>query len=444
MAADLPKTWSPSASHATKSSPDEELARFLKKFPAVPKDAEDTGLGLSFIADLITKHVLFMTEFKLWDVAERVKLPLPIVDAAMDVLKRGKLVEVLGAASYSTSTYTYKMTELGRKRAMELLDVCRYMGPAPVVLDQYSQMVEAQTIRSISVTEKSIKDALSDLVITESLLDRLGPAVSSGKTLFFYGPPGNGKSTIAEAIGAALPDNVYIPYAITVGGQIISVFDPINHIPVEPERVADEVDQRWVLIKRPVVITGGELTLRMLDLDFNPISKYYEASLQMKANNGLFIADDFGRQQVDPRTFLNRWMVPLDRRVDFMSLHTGMKFAIPFDVMVIFSTNIEPKDLVDEAFLRRIPYKIKIDPPTEEEFELIFKKVCETDGVRFDQQAFNYLRAVCYRRLGVSLKACHARDLLDRIIDSAQFSGRAAELTKESIDLACLNYFVEA
>ena len=217
-------------------------------------------------------------------------------------------------------------------------------------------------------------------------------------------------------------DMVYVPYAIDVGGQIISVYDPVNHVPVVPALLPDGVDQRWVLVRRPVVMVGGELTLKMLDLDFNPISKYYEASLQMKANNGIFIVDDFGRQLIEPRSILNRWIVPLDRHIDFMTLHTGMQFVIPFDMLVIFATNINPAELLDEAFLRRIRYKIKIDHPTEEEFEKIFKRVCETNGIRFEREVFHYLMHDCYKKRGVTLNACHPRDLIDHIIDNARYS----------------------
>jgi len=240
-----------------------------------------------------------------------------------------------------------------------------------------------------------------------------------------------------------LPETVYIPYSIIVGGQIILLYDSVNHIPVHDDSTGDTADHRWVLIKRPVIMTGGELTLKMLDLDFNPIAKFYEAPLQMKANNGLFIIDDFGRQQVDPQNLLNRWIVPLERRTDFMTLHTGMKFEIPFDQLVIFATNIEPAKLVDEAFLRRIRYKIKVDHPTEQEYTTIFKKVCESNRIEFKPEVLDFLLSNYYRRLGVELNACHPRDIVDQIIDNAHYYNHAPELTKDSIDDAWENYFVE-
>ncbi|HEY6838562.1 MAG TPA: ATPase [Geobacteraceae bacterium] len=422
---------------------EEELMKFFRATPPAPMSIEETGLELSFIVDLILKHILFMGEFSLADVAERIKLSVSVVDRAMEVLRRDKLVEVKGGTGYSSMTYTFKISDTGKNRATELMDICRYIGPAPVTLTAYRNMVEHQTVKSAIVSEESVKRAFSHLIINESILKRLGPAMSSGRALFLYGPPGNGKTAIAETIGRILPDTVYIPYAITVGGQIISVFDPVNHFPVENDAAGDNIDQRWLLIKRPVIITGGELTLRMLDLDFNPISKFYEASLQMKANNGLFIVDDFGRQQIDPQNLLNRWIVPLDRRIDFMNLHTGMKFSIPFDMLVIFSTNLEPKALVDEAFLRRIQYKIKIDHPTEREYYSIFKLVCLSNGVEFNQDVFDYLINNYYRKLGVNFNACHPRDILEHIIVNARYYQQPPKMTKESIDAAWMNYFVE-
>ncbi len=423
----------------------DELDTFFKKCPHSPKTVEDTGLELSFIADLVMKHILFMGDFRLPDIAERIKLPISIVDTAVGVLRREKFVEVKGATEYAKVTYNFNITGQGKNRASELLDICRYIGPAPVTLDEYTRIVELQTIKNIVVSEEIVKKAFSHIIISESLLKRLGPAISSGKAMFIYGPPGNGKTTIAETIGKILPETVYIPYSLIVGGQIITVFDPVNHIPAKPgpEDVANDADHRWLLIKRPSIMTGGELTLRTLDLDFNGISKFYEASLQMKANNGLFIVDDFGRQQMDSQSLLNRWIVPLERRTDFMTLHTGMKFTIPFDQLVIFATNIEPKKFVDEAFLRRIRYKIKIDHPTEEEYEAIFKEVCESNGIAFRKDVFDYLMKNYYKKLGVRLNACHPRDIMDHIIDDAHYYNHTPQLTKEGVATAWDNYFVE-
>jgi len=329
-------------------------------------------------------------ESSLSDIVASTKLTLSVVDEALRNLRKERLVEVRGSGVTSELGYRFALTELGKTRAQTLLELSRYVGPAPVVLTEYRDMVETQTIKSILVSENTVRNAFSHVVIKPELLQRLGPAVSSGRAMFIYGPPGNGKTTIAETIGGILPGTVYLPHAILVRGEIITLFDRINHIPVDPEESPEMIDQRWILVRRPVVRGGGELTLKTLDLDFNPVNRFYEAPLQMKANNGLLIVDDFGRQLVDPHILLNRWIVPLERRADYLTLHTGMKFEIPFDLLVVFATNIEPKELVDEAFLRRMPYKIRVDHPDVSQYKAIFQLVCESNGVQFKEDVFEY------------------------------------------------------
>ena len=421
----------------------EELASFFATDTHAPRTIEDTGLELSLIEDLVMKHALYMSEFSLHDIAERVKLPLSIVSKAMEKLRREHLLEIKGAAQLAEFTYRFSLTERGKARSMELFEISRYVGPAPVTLNDYSQMVRAQTVKTAVVSDESLKKAFSHLIVNEQLFKRLGPAVSSGKTMFLYGPAGNGKTAIAEAIGRILPGSVYVPYAVVVGGQIITVYDPVNHVTVRSEPGPDSLDNRWVLVKRPVIMAGGELSLPALDLNFNPISKFYEAPLQMKANNGLFVIDDFGRQQVDPMRLLNRWIVPLDRRKDFFTLHTGIKFEVPFDQLVVFSTNIEPKNLVDEAFLRRIRYKIKVDHPTVQEFEQIFRGLCAANKLAFAKEVFDYLIENYYTRFNVKPNACHPRDIIDQINDYAHHNGHRPEFTREAVAMAWENYFVE-
>lgn len=420
----------------------DQLIEFEHKIPEPPRTIEQTGLQLSFIVDLATKHILYMGEFDQQALADKICLPINLVDAVMEQLRRAKFVEVLGASGYASGTYRYLITDAGKTRSQELMEICRYVGPVPVSLDEYVRTVEGQTIRSVAIDQSQIDAAFAHLVINPLLMKSIGPALSSGRSLFLYGPSGNGKTVVAEAIGSVFQDPVYVPYAIYVGGQVITVYDPVTHVSVSDREQVSQTDQRWIRVKRPVVIVGGELTLKMLDLDFNPVTKYYEASLQMKANNGIFLIDDFGRQQVDPRILLNRWIVPLERRVDFMSLHTGMKFTIPFDLLVLFATNIEPSQLVDEAFLRRIRYKVCIDKPTVIEYEEIFKMICEVNGIEFKPPVFNYLVNDLYGKSSIQMAACHPRDLVDHLLDQARFSKTKAVLTKETIDQAWETNFV--
>ncbi len=421
---------------------EEQINSAFYAHPMPPQTVAETGLDISFIADLSLKHILYMGEFMMADLAKQIKLPVSIIESALEQLRRDKYVEVKGGTGYMPSSYTFKISETGKNYGTELMELCRYVGPAPVTLDAYREMVGRQTVKSILIPEAEVRKGFSHLIIRDDILKVLGPAVSSGRAIFIYGPPGNGKTAIAEAVGKILPATIYIPHALTVGGQIITIFDPVTHIPAAVDGEAT-VDQRWLLIKRPVVMTGGELVMRMLDLDFNDISKHYEAPLQMKANNGLFIVDDFGRQQIEPQQLLNRWIVPLDRGIDFMSLHTGMKFSIPFDMVIIFSTNMQPETLVDEAFLRRIQYKLCIDHPGEEEFRAIFKGVCQAKEVPFDDESFDYLTNNYYRRLGVPFNACHPRDLIDHILVRARYDHRKPEMTRENLDAAWKCYYVQ-
>lgn len=421
-----------------------KLSKLQHISPSAPKKIASTGLEFTFIADLLLKHIYSRSEFKLAELTDTVKLPMPIVEEVLETLRRDNMVEVMGAGTYSILSYTFRISEAGKQKAIRLMDTCHYAGPAPVTLADYQSQMERQSIRNCQVTHEQLSAAFSHLIISDNFVRNIGPAINSGKSIFIYGPSGNGKTAIAEAIGDAFSDNVYIPYAVTVGGQIITVYDPINHIRVdsqhENKRESSGFDQRWLKIKRPLVITGGELSLRMLDLDFNPISKFYEASLQMKANNGIFLVDDFGRQQADPSAFLNRWIVPLDRRVDFMSLHTGMKFAIPFDMIVIFATNIKPSELGDEAFLRRIRYKFKIDYPSPAEYMEIFKRVCDLNGIAYEEDAYEHLM-LHYAKTGIPLTSCHPRDFVEHILDYALYHEEGAKLTKDAIDRAWDNHF---
>ena len=424
---------------------EKELLRFFDFCPKAPKKLEDADLGETFLRDLLLKHALLIKKFTIQTLSDRMKLTPNIIVEVIGGLKNDRLVEITkGNTSFSTMNYEYQITEAGMHLANGLMEECRYAGPAPVSIDDYREAVEIQTIKSIDVTEEQIQEAFRNIVVGKSMIRRLGAGINSGKPMFLYGPPGVGKTTIAEAIGRCLRGEIYLPYAVWVGGQVIIVYDQVNHHPPETDAPAErqDADPRWVRVRRPIILAGGEMTLKTLDLDFNPNSKYYEAPLQMKANNGIFIVDDLGRQLVDPQTLLNRWIVPLDRRLDYLSLHTGMKFEIPFDQAVIFATNIEPTKLADEAFLRRLRYKIRVGYPTPKEYRAIFQAVCDANDLSLEDVVFDYLIAK-YDDSGIKPIGCHPRDLVDHIIDEAYFARKPPAVTKEAIDFAWGSYFVD-
>jgi len=413
--------------------------------PPTPTSIKETGLALGFLTDLALKIMYFEGNLSGYELAERMKLPFPgVVDQALDFLKREQLCEVKGAGGFAEAAYQYAISEKGRAMGREALDRSQYAGPAPVRLEAYTGGMRRQPLDKVVVHQRTMRQALAHLVINEDTFARLGPAVNSGRSIFLFGHPGNGKTVIAEGIGRMmLGDAIYIPYAIEVGGQVVSVFDSVNHIEADSPSESQSHDPRWVYVRRPVIATGGELTLETLDLVYDETNKYYEAPFQMKANGGMLLIDDFGRQQARPRDLLNRWIVPLEKRVDYLTLHTGRKIEIPFDVLIIFSTNLAPRDLVDEAFLRRIRHKIEVKDPSWDEYRQIFHRVCEAKGVPYDDRGLAYLIQEHYFKLNRPARACHPRDIVDQLADIARYLNVPATLSQDLIDRACEAYFVE-
>jgi hypothetical protein len=412
-----------------------------------PHSLKDLGVPEIFLANLTLKHCFYLDVFVLGDLVERLKLPATMVTQLVDYLRKEKYVEVRGpdalrpVANALSLSHRYALSDGGKRRAAQLLEYDAYVGPAPVSLEDYWHQVKQQSIQLTRVTPPRLLEAFRNLVISPDLLALLGPAAVSGKPLFLYGPPGNGKTTIAQRLGGMWDDAILVPYAMYVEGNVIRVFDEVTH--QEANVSGPEIgDRRWVRSRRPCILVGGELTLGMLDLAFNPTLKYYEAPIQLKANNGMFIVDDFGRQQVSPQELLNRWIIPLENHQDFLCLHTGHKFSIPFDQFLVFATNLEPRTLVDDAFLRRIRSKVKVTHVNREQFIEIFKINCGHYQVAYDGDAVNYLLENYYDNTERSMDACHPRDLLEQIIDYSLFNQVSPILSRENLDRACAIYFV--
>ena len=415
---------------------------------------EDTGLSQGFLADMALKVLYFQGQATGFEIADHLRLPFQaVISGIMDFLKREQMCEVKGAGGLGSGSYQYVITSKGSARAREQLERTAYLGPAPVPWDDYVAAIQAQGSGRLKVNPPLMKEALSHLVLEDEVFSKVGPAVNSGMSIFLYGPPGNGKTTIAESIGhMVLRDDIYIPYSLFVDGQVILLYDEINHVAVAPSGRdgsapaslgAHRRDARWIRIHRPVIMVGGELTLDGLELQYDPINKFYEAPFQMKANGGMFLIDDFGRQQIRPRDLLNRWIVPMEKNIDFLSLHTGRKLEVPFQLLLVFSTNLPPRDLVDEAFLRRIRHKIEVTPPGFESYREIFRQVCERRNIRYDEQAVKYLLQEFYVKAERKLRANHPRDLMDQIMDISEYLDREPELTKELLDRAAASYFVD-
>jgi predicted ATPase with chaperone activity len=418
--------------------------------PPAMSNLDDTGLNLLAVADLVLKVLYFGGYMAGHQISEIVKLPfVGVLDSIFDFLKREKFVEVRGSGGFGEASFQYLISEKGAEKAREAMERSQYASACPVTLSQYVRAMKEQNRSKLVVHQGDLQKVMTNLVVAEEMLAKVGPAINSGRSIFLYGPPGNGKTTLAEKVGRViLGDDLWIPYAIDVDGQIVRVFDSVNHeISTDQEKVRHSTgviaDPRWIKIRRPMIMVGGELTLAGLDLVYDEINKFYEAPFQVKANGGMFLIDDFGRQQVRPRDLLNRWIVPLEKGVDFLTLHNGRKIELPFFVLIVFSTNLDPRDLVDEAFLRRIRHKIEVGNPTYDQFREIFKIMCRLNNIEYDEQGLAYLLKEWYINMDRELRAVHPRDLLNQLMDIATYLNVPPKLTKDLIDRAAASYFVQ-
>jgi predicted ATPase with chaperone activity len=424
----------------------------LSELPPAPTTPEEAGLSLDLLIQLALKTLHFAGELSGAELAARMGLNFSVVEPALEFLKSQHQVEIAGGTMLGRASYRFRITDSGRVRAALFLESNHYVGHAPVPFEQYQRYIlDLQKRVPRTATRERVRDAFKHLVISQHVLDQLGPAINAGHSMFVYGPPGNGKTVISQAVRGLLEGAIAIPHAVEVQGAIIRFFDPVNHEPIAaPDDDEDQGldlgqrhDHRWVLCRRPMVMVGGELTLDALELNYNPTTGFYRAPVQAIANGGVLVIDDFGRQQAAPRDLLNRWIVPLESRVDFLTLQSGQKLELPFMVFVIFATNIKPAELVDEAFLRRIHYKVFAESPTVAEFTEIFENCCRDRSVAFEPPVVEHMLQHYYLPRKIALRGCQPRDLIDRALSLADYLGEPRRLTPRLLDAACASYFVD-
>jgi predicted ATPase with chaperone activity len=419
--------------------------------PPAPTTLEEAGLSLDIVIQLVLKTLHFTGELPGSELAHRLGLRFSVIEPALTLIKSQHQVEVAGGAMIGGPSYRYRITDAGRTRAQLFLENNHYVGAAPVPLAQYRRYMAEYKLRAPSTaTRDRVRQAFAHLVISDRVMDQLGPAINAGHSMFVYGPPGNGKTVISQAIQKLLDGDIHIPHALEIEGAIVRLFDPVTH-----EELPDEQgeglgldkgtagDRRWVRCRRPMVMVGGELTLESLELSYNPVSGFYKAPVQATANGGVLVIDDFGRQRVAARDLLNRWIVPLESRVDFLTLNSGQKFELPFMTLVAFATNIRPQELVDEAFLRRIHYKVLCESPNHDDYIVIFRNYCRTKNVAFDRPLVEDLLENYYKPRNLPLRGCHPRDLIEQSLSLAEYLGQPATLTPELLRAACDSYFVD-
>jgi predicted ATPase with chaperone activity len=400
---------------------------------------EEIGIRRNLLEDLALKIVYQVGEMSLHELARHMGVHLGVAERLFNRLRKEQLLQVTGMTG---NIYHITTTSAGKSRAVELFAQNQYVGPAPVSLDDYVSRIGAQSVRNIKITSWDLTRAFDHLVLDIETLNRLGTAVLSGRGIFLYGPTGMGKTTIAENLARLFhQDQVWIPYAVEVDGQIITVYDSVLHERVDTPPLSDQ-DGRWVLCRRPRVMVGGELTIEMLDLQFNAVTKFYAGPVQMKANNGLLIVDDFGRQRISPGELLNRWVVPLDRQIDFLTLAGGKKIEIPFDLFVVFATNLNPAKMVDEAFLRRVQTKIKVDFVTPKQFCEILRRICVEYGLEYNATVANDLIQIIGQEYNEPLRACYPRDVIRQILSAARYLEKEPSLDRQALVQACCSYFL--